>query len=163
MPSFDIVNSIDMQEVDNAINTAKKEILNRFDFRGSKTEIDLNKKDKKLTIQTEDDMKLAAVKDTILSKWVKRSLDVKSLDFKEPQDAAGATRRQEVTIIEGIEKDVGKKIQKIIKETKLKVQAAIQDDQLRVTAKSIDDLQACIQTLKEAKLDIPLQFVNMKS
>ncbi|MBB5021314.1 YajQ family cyclic di-GMP-binding protein [Desulfurispira natronophila] len=163
MPSFDVVSQVDMQEVDNAINMTTKLIENRYDFRGSKTSIELNKKEKKLEVLTEDDMKLRAIKDAVISHCVKRSIDPKVFQFSDAEKASGNMIRSIASIQEGIDKESAKKIVKMIKGTGLKVQAAIQDDQVRVTAKKIDDLQEVIQMLKEANLDMPLQYINMRS
>ncbi|ADU67110.1 protein of unknown function DUF520 [Desulfurispirillum indicum S5] len=163
MPSFDIVSQVDLQEVDNAINMTSKLVESRYDFRGSKSEITLNKKDKAITILTEDDMKLRAIKDSIISNCIKRSVDPKVFAFDEAEKASGNMIRVHARIQEGIDKETAKKVVKMIKETGLKVQAAIQDEQVRVTAKKIDDLQEIIQVMKNANLDIPLQYVNMRS
>lgn len=162
MPSFDIVNRIDLQEVDNAVNITRKAILSRFDFRGSKTEIVLDKKDKKLRVTTEDEMKLRAVQDTLVENLVKRKVDTKCLDAKPSQMAAQGMVQREIAIKEGIDSDTARNIVKMIKDKKMKVQAAIQENQVRVTAKKIDDLQEVIHMLRAASLPIPLQFVNMQ-
>jgi cyclic-di-GMP-binding protein len=162
MPSFDIVNRIDLQEVDNAVNITKKAILSRYDFRGSKTEIALDKKEKKIRVTTEDDMKLRAVQDTLIENLVKRKVDTKSLDAKASQMAAQGMIQREIAIKEGVDSDTARNIVKMIKDKKLKVQAAIQENQVRVTGKKIDDLQEVMQMLRGAGLPIPLQFVNMQ-
>jgi uncharacterized protein YajQ (UPF0234 family) len=162
MPSFDIVNRIDLQEVDNAVNITQKGILSRFDFRESKTEITLDKKEKKLRVTTEDEMKLRAVQDTLVENLVKRKVDTKCLDFQAIQMAARGMVQREIAIREGVDSDTARTIVKMIKDRKLKVQAAIQDNQVRVTGKKIDDLQEVIQMLRGTKLPIPLQFVNMQ-
>lgn len=164
MPSFDVVNQVNLQEVDNAINNTKKEIGNRYDFRQSKTHIDFNKKDKRIHIVTEDEMKMRSIHDTLTTHFVRRKVDPKCLQYKEIEGTSSGQIKQDVEIMEGIEKDIAKKIVKMIKDMKMKqMQAAIQDNQVRVTSKKIDDLQAVIQMLKEADLGIPLQYVNMKS
>jgi len=162
MPSFDAVSQVDLQEVDNAVNNTKKELDNRYDFRGSKTVIEFNKKEKNIHISTEDTMKMQAITDILMGKAVKRNLDPRCLKFEDVQPGAVGTVKRDIKIREGIEKEMAQKIVKLIKETKLKVQPAIQDDQVRVTGKSIDDLQTVIQMLKAKELEIPLQFVNMK-
>jgi uncharacterized protein YajQ (UPF0234 family) len=162
MPSFDIVNRIDLQEVDNAVNITKKGILSRFDFRESKTEITLDKKEKKLRVTTEDEMKLRAVQDALVENLVKRKVDTKCLDFQATQMAARGMVQREIAIKEGVDSDTARTIVKMIKDKKLKVQAAIQDNQVRVTGKKIDDLQQVIQMLRAIRLPIPLQFVNMQ-
>jgi uncharacterized protein YajQ (UPF0234 family) len=163
MPSFDIVSKIDGQMLDNAINTAKKEILNRYDFNGSKSTIDLDKKTNQVTIVTEDDMRLKAITDSIISRMVKQQLDPKALDFGKEQYASGNMIRKEITIKEGIDKEAAKKIVKKIKDSGLKVQAAIMDDQVRVTAKKIDDLQAVISLCRTEDFGQPLQYINMRN
>jgi uncharacterized protein YajQ (UPF0234 family) len=163
MPSFDIVSRIDMQEVDNAVNITTKTILTRYDFRNSKTAIVLNKKDKKIVITTEDDMKMRAIQDTLIENLVKRKVDRRCLDAKADEPAAQGMIRREYAIKEGVDSDNARNIVKMIKDKKLKVQAAMQDGQVRVSGKKIDDLQEVIQMLRGAKIDIPLQFVNMQN
>lgn len=162
MPSFDVVNKVDMQEISNTVNNAKKEILQRFDFRGSNTEVELDEKAKHITITTEDEMKMEAVRDVLLTHATRRKLDVNCLEFKETQAAGGKTLRREVIIKEGIEQVLAKKMVKDIKEKKMKVQASIQGDELRISGKKIDDLQAVIALLKGGNYEIPLQFINMR-
>lgn len=162
MPSFDIVSRIDMQEVDNAVNTTTKTILTRYDFRNSKTAISLDKKEKKIQVTTEDDMKLRAVQDTLIENLVKRKVDRRCLDPKGTEPAAQGMIRREIAIKDGVDSDNARSIVKLIKDKKLKVQAAMQDNQVRVTGKKIDDLQEVIQLLRGANLPIPLQFVNMQ-
>lgn len=161
MASFDIVSRVDLQEVDNAVNTARKAILTRFDFRESKTEITLDKQEKKIHVLTEDEMKMRAVQDTLLEHLVRRKVDVKCLEPKEIQMASQGKIRKEFAIKEGVDPDTARTIVKLIKEQKLKVQATIQENQVRVSGKKIDDLQAVIQLVRGARLPIPLQFVNM--
>lgn len=163
MPTFDIVNKVDLQEVDNAVNNTTKLLLARFDFRGSKSEVTLDKKEKRINVLTEDTMKLDAIEDTLASQLIKRKLSPKILDKKEVENASQGMVRREMKIVEGIETDMAKRIVKLIKETGLKVQASIQDEQVRVTGKKIDDLQAVIAMLREKNLEVPLQYVNMKS
>ena len=161
--SFDIVSRIDLQEVDNAVNITKKAILSRYDFRQSKTEITLDKKEKKIRVTTEDDMKMKAVQDTLIENLVRRKVDRKCLDAKESHMASQVMIQREITIKEGVDSDTARNIVKMIKEQKLKVQAAIQENQVRVTGKKIDDLQAVIQILRGANIPIPLQFINLQS
>jgi cyclic-di-GMP-binding protein len=162
MPSFDVVNKVDMQEVDNAVNYTRKIITTRYDFRGSETEINLNKKDQIINIVTEGELKLKAIKDCLDTNLIKRKVDCKSLSYGEPEPTSKGHIKVIAKIQMGIDKDTCRKIVKMIKDLKLKVQAAIQDEQVRVTAKKIDDLQAIIQMLKEKDLEMPLQYVNMK-
>lgn len=160
MASFDIVSELNLQEVDNAINQAKKEIEGRYDFRGSQCEIKWDKKE--ITILGDDDYKMGAMKDILQSKLHRRGIDIKSLKFDKVEPAGGKILRQKVTLIQGIDKDAAKEITKAIKETKLKVQAQIVDDKVRVTAKSIDDLQETIAFLKGQTFSVPLQYNNYR-
>lgn len=161
MPSFDIVSRVDLQELDNAVNVARKTILTRYDFRDSKTEIHLDKKEKKLRVVTEDEMKLRAVQETLVENFVRRKIDPKALDAKEIQPASQGMVQREIAIKEGVDTDTAREIVKLVKGLKLKVQAAIQDQQVRVTAKQIDDLQSVIKAVRAANIGIPLQFINM--
>ncbi|MBI5562523.1 MAG: YajQ family cyclic di-GMP-binding protein [Deltaproteobacteria bacterium] len=161
MPSFDIVSKVDVQEVDNAVNQAIKEIQQRFDFRGSKSEIKWEKKDD-ITVTGDDDNKLKSVIDVLQSKFVKRGVSLKSLEYGKVEDASGGLKRQVIKIRQGIPTEKAKEITKLIKDMKVKVQAQIQDEQVRVTGKKIDDLQEVIQALKAKEFDINLQYVNMR-
>lgn len=163
MPSFDVVSKVDAQTLDNAINTAKKEILNRFDFRDSKSSIELDKKTSVIHIITENEMRVKAIVDVIITRMVKQGLDAKSLDLSAEPYPSGATMRMDMKVKEGIDKEAAKKMVKDIKDSSLKVQASIMDDQLRVTGKKIDDLQAVIAHLRKKDYGLPLQFTNMKS
>ncbi|WP_443947524.1 YajQ family cyclic di-GMP-binding protein [Pedobacter sp. AW1-32] len=163
MPSFDIVSKVDAQTLDNAINNAKKEILNRYDFNGSKSTVDLDKKTNLITIVTEDDMRLKAIGDSIISRMMKQNLDPKSLDFGKEFQASGNMIRKEISIKEGLDKEAAKKIVAKIKASGLKVQPSIMDDQVRVTAKKIDDLQAVISLCRGEDFGQPLQFINMRN
>jgi len=163
MPSFDIVSKVDPQTLENAINTVKKEIQTRFDFRDTKGSIELDKKTNTVHIITENDMRLRQIEDIILTKIVKQQIDATSLDFSNEAFASGSMIKKDVKVRAGLEKEDGKKIVKLIKDGKMKVTPAIMDDQVRVTAKKIDDLQEVIALLRRAELGIPLQFVNMKS
>lgn len=163
MASFDIVSKIDGQTLDNAINTAKKEILNRYDFHDSKSTVELDKKTNEITIVTENDMRLKAIIDSIISRMVKQHLDPKSMDMGKEYYASGNMIRKEIKIKEGIDKEAAKKIVKKIKDSGLKVQASIMDDQVRVQAKKIDDLQAVISLCKTEDFGQPLQYINMRN
>lgn len=163
MPSFDIVSKVDAQTLDNAINNAKKEILNRFDFNGSKSTIDLDKKTNVVTIVTEDDMRLKAIEGSIISRMMKQNLDPKSLDFGKENIASGNMIRKEISIKEGLDKEASKKVVAKIKASGLKVQPSIMDDQVRVTAKKIDDLQAVINLCRNEDFGQPLQYINMRN
>lgn len=162
MPSFDIVSKIDPQTLDNAINTARKEILNRFDFRGTASTIDLDKKNMSLNILTEDDMRLTSIIDIIRSRMVKQGIDPRCLDEGKEHYASGNMVRKDVKVRQGIDKDTCRKIMKDIKDSKLKVQAQQMDDLVRVSGKKIDELQAIISLMRRGEYDLPLQFVNMK-
>ena len=162
MPSFDVVSRVDMQEMDNAVNQVKKEIGTRFDFRGSKTQISLDRKEGKIQVLTEDDMKLRAIKDMLIAKAVRRSIDAEALTFGVSEKAAGDMVRQDVSVTNGIDTETARRVVKAVKETKLKVQAAIQGDEVRITGKKRDDLQEIIATLKGTDLGMPLQFVNYR-
>ncbi len=164
MPSFDIVSKVDLQEVDNACNNVNKELATRFDFRNVKTDLDLNKKDKRVHLVTGDEMKVKAVRELLIAHFVRRKIDPKCLDFGVVEGTTGGRVKQDVTIREGISKETAQKIVKLIKASPLKkVQASIMDDMVRVTGKQIDDLQAVMALMREAELDVPVQFVNMKS
>ena len=162
MPSFDIVNKVDAQLLDNSINVARREIINRFDFSGSKSEISLDKKAMLISILTEDDMRMESIINVIRQRMIKQNLNPLCLDFGKEKYASGFMVKKEIKVKEGIDKDVARKIIKDIKDSKLKVQAQMMDDQVRVTAKKIDDLQEVISLMRNGSYDLPLQFVNMK-
>ena len=161
MPSFDIVSKVDMQEVDNAVNQTVKEIAQRYDFKGSKSEVTLEKE--AIKVLADDDFRLKAIIDILQSKCIKRGISLKSLDYGKAETASGGMVRQNIAIRQGIAKEKAKELCAIIKETKIKVQGQIQEDQVRVTGKNIDDLQEIIQLLKGKDLDVELQFVNFRS
>ena len=160
--SFDIVSKVDPQELDNAINQAIKEIQQRYDFKGSKSEINFDKKDKTITVLSDDDFKLKTVIDILQNKMIKRGISIKALKYGNIEQASGGSVRQKIDLQHGIEKEDVKKIVKIIKDSKLKVQAAIQEDQVRVTGKSKDDLQSVIKLLNDSNLEFAFQFTNYK-
>jgi uncharacterized protein YajQ (UPF0234 family) len=160
MPSFDIVSKVEMQEVDNAVNQTIKEIAQRYDFKGSKSEVSLEKDI--IKVLADDDFRLKSIVDILQSKCLKRGISVKSLQYGSAEPASGGMVRQLITVQQGISKEKGKEIIAVIKEKKLKVQGQIQDDQVRVTGKSIDDLQEIIQLLKGTDLGIELQFINFR-
>ena len=163
MATFDVVNKLDLQEVDNTINMVTRDIANRYDFKGSSTNLSLNKSEKTIKLEADNNMQLTAVRDMLENRAISRKLSIKIFDFQNEENASGMSVRQIVKLREGISTDNAKKINKMIKDMKLKVQSQIQGEQLRVTGKKIDDLQSVITALNEAKLDFPLQFVNMKS
>ncbi|RII31009.1 MAG: YajQ family cyclic di-GMP-binding protein [Geobacter sp.] len=160
MPSFDIVSKVDMQEVDNAVNQAIKEIAQRYDFKGSKSEI-IPEKDS-IKVLADDDYKLKAVVDVLQSKFIKRNISIKALQYGKPEQASGGMVRQIITIQQGVSKEKGKDIIAAIKESKIRVQGQIQEDQVRVTGKNRDDLQEAIQLLKGKDMGIEMQFVNFR-
>ena len=149
-----------MQEVDNAVNQTVKEIAQRYDFKGSKCEVTQEKDS--IKILADDDFKLKAVVDILQSKFIKRGISPKALQYGKAEAASGGMVRQIVTIQQGVSKEKGKEIVAAIKDTKLKVQGQIQDDQVRVTGKNRDDLQETIQALRGKDLGIELQFVNFR-
>ena len=163
MPSFDIASKVDPQVLDNAVNVAKKEIENRYDFKGSHTVIDLNKKDMVINLEVESDMKLKQLEDVLLTKAMRKGLEANAFDMSKEYTPSGKYVKKTVPVKNGIDKEMAKKIVKLIKDSGLKVQVAIMDDIIRVTAKKIDDLQDVIQLCRSSNLDLPLQFINMKS
>ncbi|MFC1993158.1 YajQ family cyclic di-GMP-binding protein [Chloroflexota bacterium] len=163
MPSVDVVSKVDLQSLDNAINNVKREISTRFDFKNVKSEITFDRKAKYIHIVTGDDWKVKAVAEMLISQCTRLKLDPKCLDLKEIESTSHVTAKMDILIKEGIPKETGQKIVKLIKGLKIKVQPAIQDDQVRITGKKIDDLQEIMRLLKEQDYNIPLQFVNMKS
>ena len=163
MPSFDIVSKVDLQTLDNAINTVSKEIKNRFDFKGNHVVIDLNKKDLKLNLEADSDMKMVQITDVLISKSMKQGLAAEIYDLSKEPFPSGKIVKKEVPVRNGISQEDAKKIVKLIKDEKFKVQASIMDDIIRITGKKIDDLQAVIQASKGWNLGLALQFVNMKN
>jgi uncharacterized protein YajQ (UPF0234 family) len=158
--SFDIVSNVDYAEVTNAIQIAMKEIQTRYDFKGSKSEISLDKEE--LVLISDDEYKLDQVKDVLFSKLIKRGVPVKNLDYGKVEKASGGTVRQRAKLVQGIDKENAKKINTLIKNSGIKVKSQVQDDQIRVTGKSRDDLQKIIQAVKEADLTVDVQFVNYR-
>jgi uncharacterized protein YajQ (UPF0234 family) len=163
MPSFDLVSKVDLQTLDNAINTVEKEIKNRFDFKGSHVVIDLNKKEFKLNLEAESEMKLNQVTDVLISRSMKQGLAAEIYDLSKEPFQSGKVMKKEVPVRNGIKQEDAKKIVKLIKDSGLKVQAAIMDDIIRITAKKIDDLQEIIQVSKSWDLGLALQYINMKN
>lgn len=158
--SFDIVSEVEMQELDNAVNQSMKEISQRYDFKGSKAQIELEKDSLKLT--AEDDYKINAMLEILKGKMIKRGLSPKCLDAKKIESASGGTLRQNIEIQKGLDKEKAKAVTSHIKELKLKVQAQIMDDKVRVSGAKIDDLQKVIQSLKAKDFGIDLQFSNLR-
>lgn len=163
MPSFDIVSKVDAQALDNAINVVTKEITNRFDFKGSHVVIDLDKKEFKIKIETEDDMKMRQLLDVLISRAHKQGIAPEAFDFTKEAYQSGKLIKKEVTVRNGLKQEDAKKVVKQIKDSGLKVQAAIMDDMVRVTGKKIDDLQEIIKVSKGWQLGIPLQYENMRN
>jgi len=162
MPSFDIASKAEVQLLDNAINVAKKEIINRFDFKGSKTEVELNKKDFIINITTEDEMRLNSIIDIVRNRMIKQKLDPRCLDQKKEHYPSGMFVKKEIKVKNGLEKETCKKILADIKSSKLKVTSQIMDDIVRVSGKKIDDLQSVISLLSSKDYEQPLQYINMK-
>jgi uncharacterized protein YajQ (UPF0234 family) len=159
MPSFDIVSELDAHEVSNAVDQANREVSTRFDFKGTDARFEL--KDLVITLNAKAEFQLKQMLDILMLKLSKRGIDVACTKVEDPV-VLGQTARQVVTLREGIDSELGKKLQRLIKDSKLKVQAAIQDKQVRVTGKSRDDLQETIRLARGAKLDMPLQFKNFR-
>lgn len=160
--SFDIVSRVDLQEVDNAINQAKKELSTRFDFKGSKSSIDWNRTEKKITLVADDDLKLRNLQDIVTTRLAARKISLKALDWKTAEKAFDGMVRQSVLIKVGIPGDQAKEIVKEIKNLKLKTQPSIQGEEVRVSSRSKDDLQAVITHLKSYPAPLPLQFINFR-
>ena len=163
MSSFDIASKVDLHNLDTPVNVAKKEIDNRYDFKGSHISFELNKKDMVINLEVESDMQLKQVEEILVTKAMRQGLEANSFDMSKEATPSGKYVRKAIPVKNGIEKDMAKKIVKIIKDSGAKVQPAIMDDIIRVTGKKIDDLQEVIALLRGSSLDIPLQFVNMKS
>lgn len=162
MPSFDIVSKVDAQALDNAVNVVTKEIINRFDFKGSHVVINLDKKEFQIKLETDDDMKMRQLIDVLISRAHKQGIAPEAFDTSKEGAQSGKVWKKEVKVKNGMVQEDSKKIVKLIKDSGMKVQASINDDLVRVTAKKIDDLQAIIQLCKEGNLGIPLQYVNMR-
>jgi uncharacterized protein YajQ (UPF0234 family) len=160
--SFDVVSKLDLQEVENAVNQANKELQTRFDFKGSVSRVEWDKKESKLTLYSDDDQKIRSVIDIIQSKLVKRGVSLKAMDYQAIEPAEGGSVRQTVKMKQGIESEKAKAVVKTIKDAKLKVQASIQGDQVRVAGKSKDELQAAINLLRGQDFGLPLQFTNYR-
>ena len=161
MPSFDVVSEVDISEVDNALEQTRREVQQRYDFKGSKTTIEFPEK-KVVQIVSDDEFKLKAVVEVLQGKLAKRKVSLKSLEYGKIEPAAGGLARQSIQVLQGLEKDDAKELVKMIKAAKIRVQAQVQESQVRVSGKKRDDLQAVIQLLKGADYKRPLQFVNMR-
>jgi len=163
MPSFDIVSSLDIQEIDNAVNMVKRDLKNRYDFKGSSSSITLNKDDNRIIIMGDNEYQMDTIIDMLQNRAISRKVSVKSFKYNDVENASGMKFRQRVDLQSGISKENGKKINTLIKDMKLKINSQIQGEQVRVSGKKIDDLQAVISNLNQKSMDIPLQFINMRS
>lgn len=160
MPSFDVVSKVDMQEVDNAVNSVLREIAQRYDFKGSKCTVE--REDADITVLADDNYKLEQIQAMLKVHFTKRSIDAKSLDFGKVEQASGNSLRQKIKVKQGIESEIAKKLVKEIKATKMKVQASIRGEEVRIEGKKRDDLQAAISLLKGMDFDLPLQYINFR-
>ncbi|UYO36523.1 YajQ family cyclic di-GMP-binding protein [Bacillus zhangzhouensis] len=158
--SFDIVSKVELPEVQNAVQAALKEIKNRYDFKGSKSDISLEKEE--LVLISDDDFKLEQLKDVLVTKLIKRNVPTKNIDYGKIEHALGGTVRQRAKLISGIDQDNAKKINAVIKQSGIKVKSQFQDDQVRVTGKNKDDLQEVISLMRKADLPIDVQFINFR-
>ena len=161
MPSLDVVSTVDLQFLANAVNNTKREIATRYDFRSVKTEIDLDQKEKVIHILSGDEWKVKTVKDMLIGQCIRQKVDPKSLEVGKVDTVSTTVAKVDIKVNEGISKEIGQKIVKYIKGLKIKVQPAILDNKLRITGKQIDDLQEVMRLLKEQDYGVPLQFVNM--
>jgi uncharacterized protein YajQ (UPF0234 family) len=158
--SFDIVSKVDFTEVTNAVTAAMKEVKTRYDFKGSKSEVKLDKEE--LVLVSDDEFKMDQLKDVLLGRLIKRGVPVKNLDYGKMEGASGGTVRQRAKLVQGIDKENAKKINKNIKNSGVKVKSQIQDDQVRVSGKNRDDLQKIISLVREADLTVDVQFINYR-
>ncbi len=161
MPSFDVVSQLDLQEVDNALNQARKEVAQRYDFKDTATVIDWDKKEK-ITVDSADEFKVKAVDDVLREKLAKRQVSLKAVDFGKVEPGHAGRAKQEIKLKQGIDADRSREIVKLVKDRKLKVQAQIMGDQVRVSGKKRDDLQAAITAIRARDFDLPLQFINFR-
>ncbi|NLF24596.1 MAG: YajQ family cyclic di-GMP-binding protein [Deltaproteobacteria bacterium] len=162
MPTFDVVSTVQMHEVKNAVDQVKREILTRFDFKGSKSGLDLKEKEGIVELVADEDLRLKALQDLLKQKLAKRSVSLRSVQFKDPQPAGGDTKKQEVLVKQGLNDEELRRLTKIVKDGKFKVTVQMQGNQLRVSGKKRDDLQTVISYLKEKVQDLDLQFVNFR-
>ena len=162
MPSFDITCSANPVELKNAVDTANKEIANRFDFKGSDARFELNEKEHEITAFADDEFKLGQVRDVLMSKMAKRGVDARFLKVNDPEKIGGDKMKQKLTIRNGVEQELSKKIVKLIKDAKIKVTASIQGDVVRVTGTKKDDLQSAIQLVRSTVTDVPLKYENFR-
>ncbi len=162
MASLDIVSEVDLQTVDNAINAAKKEIETRYDFKGTNSEIELDKKNMIVRITTENDFRIDQIEKVLIGRFVKARIDPQSLDLSKDFYVSGKVVKKDIAVNKGIDRETAKKIVKAIKDAKIKVEAQIMEDQVRVTSKSIDNLQQVMAICRKGDFELPLQFTNMK-
>lgn len=162
MPSFDIVSKIDLQEIDNVVNSTLRELTNRYDFKGSPFSIELKTKENLINISADSEYKLGQIVESLKVFSVRRNVDPRALDVQKEEKAGGNTFRQEIKLKNGIEQEIAKKIVKQIKDEKMKVQASIKGDEVRVDGKKRDDLQEAMSLLRGSNYDIPLQFINFR-
>ena len=162
MPSFDIVSRFDMQELDNAVNSVKRDIQGRYDFKGSSSSIELSKSDNYIIINGDTEYQINSIVDMLQNRSIGRKVSIKTFDYMDIEEASGMKVRQKINLKSGMSKEYSKKINTTIKELKLKVNSQIQGESLRVTGKKIDDLQFIIEKLKKSNIDLPLQFINFK-
>lgn len=162
MPSFDVVSKIDLQEVDNAVNSVMREISNRYDFKGAVFTLEFKTKESLIVVTADSEYRLGAIRDSLKVFATKRGVDPRAFDFQTEEKAGGNMMRQEVKLRNGIEQEVAKKITKQIKDAKMKVQASIKGDEVRVDGKKRDDLQEAMTLLRAGSYDIPLQFINFR-
>ena len=162
MPSFDITCEANAVELKNAVDTANKEIANRFDFKGSDARFELNEKEHEITAYADDEFKLGQVRDVLMAKMAKRGVDARFLKANDPEKIGGDKMKQKLEVRHGVESELAKKIQKAIKESKIKVQASIQGDVVRVSGGKKDDLQAAIQLVRGSVADVPLRDENFR-
>ncbi|MDD5073358.1 MAG: YajQ family cyclic di-GMP-binding protein [Candidatus Omnitrophica bacterium] len=160
--SFDIVSEIDLQEVDNAVNQAKKELSQRFDFRGSKSSIDYNREEKKITLIADDDFKLRSLQDILNGRMIKRNISIKALTYKEPEKAFEGTFRQVIELVSGLEREKQKELVKIIRDLNSKIQTQIEGEKIKVSSPKKDDLQTVISHLRSIDFPVALQFTNYR-
>jgi uncharacterized protein YajQ (UPF0234 family) len=163
MPSFDLSSSVDIQILDNAVNVVKKEITNRFDFKGIHVLIELNKKEYLVKLESDSEMKVQQIVDVLLSRSIKQGIDANAFDLSKEPQPSGKIFKKDVPVRNGLKQEDAKKIVKFIKDKGLKVQTAIMDDIIRVTGKKIDDLQEVIAACRAENFGVPLQYINMKS
>ncbi len=163
MPSFDFVSKVDVQSLDNTVNVVRRELANRFDFKGSHLVIELDKKTFQLSVETDDEMKMKQLVDVLISRAHKQGIAPEAFDMSREGSQIGKSWKKEISVRNGLKQEDAKKIVKLIKDSGLKVQAAIHDDLVRVTAKKIDDLQAVISASKSWTIEVPLQVENMRS